>query len=87
MAVLASATSVFNVLYQIRANRDLQTRKGEILEKIEEVRASAAQRLDVQRGSILEIIETKKANSVFFFFFFFFFFLGVKKKKKKIKKK
>jgi uncharacterized tellurite resistance protein B-like protein len=27
------------------------------------VRASAAQRLDVQRGSILEIIETKKANS------------------------
>lgn len=63
MAVLASATSVFNVLYQIRANRDLETRKGEILEKIEEVRASAAQRLDVQRGSILEIIETKKANS------------------------
>jgi len=63
MAVLTSATSVFNVLYQIRANRDLQTRKGEILEKIEEVRASAAQRLDVQRGSILEIIETKKANS------------------------
>jgi hypothetical protein len=63
MAVLVSATSVFNVLYQIRANRDLETRKGEILEKIEEVRASAAQRLDVQRGSILEIIETKKANS------------------------
>jgi hypothetical protein len=26
MAVLASATSVFNVLYQIRANRDLETR-------------------------------------------------------------
>ena len=63
IAVLASATSVFNVLYQIHANRGLETRKSEILEEIEEVRASAAQRLDVQRGSILEIIETMKANS------------------------
>lgn len=62
-AVLAGATSVFNVLYQIQANRDLEARKGVILEKIEEARASAAQRLDVQRGSILENIETKKANS------------------------
>jgi hypothetical protein len=63
MAVLAGATSVFSVLYQIHANRDLEARKGEILKKIEELRASAAQRLDVQRGSILEIMETKKANS------------------------
>jgi hypothetical protein len=63
MAVLAGATSVFNVLYQIQANRDLEARKGVILEKIEEARASASQRLDVQRGSILENIETKKANS------------------------
>jgi hypothetical protein len=62
-AVLAGSTSVCNVLYQIQANRDLETRQGVILEKIEEVRASAAQRLDVQRGSILENIETKKANS------------------------
>jgi hypothetical protein len=63
-AVLAGSTSVFNVLYQIQANRDLETRQGVILEKIEEARAFAAQRLDVQRGSILENIETKKANSV-----------------------
>jgi hypothetical protein len=62
-AVLAGSTSVFNVLYQIQANRDLDTRQGVILEKIEEARAAAAQRLDVQRGSILENIETKKANS------------------------
>jgi type IV secretory pathway VirB4 component len=63
IAVLAGAASVFNVLYQIQANRDLEARKGVILEKIEEARASAAQRLDVQRGGILENIETKKANS------------------------
>jgi hypothetical protein len=62
-AVLAGSTSVFNVLYQMQANRDLETRQGVILEKIEEARASAAQRLDVQRGSILENIETKKTNS------------------------
>jgi hypothetical protein len=62
-AVLAGSTSVFNVLYQIQANRDLQTQQGVILQKIEEARASAAQRLDVQRGSILENIEAKKANS------------------------
>ena len=31
IAVLAGATSVFNVLYQIQANRDLEARKGAIL--------------------------------------------------------
>jgi len=46
-AVLAGATSVFSALYQIRASRDLETRKGEVLGEIEEVRASAAERLEV----------------------------------------
>jgi hypothetical protein len=63
-AILAAATSVFSVLYQIQANRDLEAQRGVILEKIEEAGASAAQRLDVQRASILEHIETVKANSV-----------------------
>ena len=56
-AVLAGATSVFNVLYQIQTNRDLETRKGEILENIEGVKTSAAERLEVQRGTILDSIE------------------------------
>jgi len=62
-AVLASATSVFSALYQIRASRDLETRKGEVLGEIEEVRASAAERLEVQRGNILDNIGTQKTNS------------------------
>jgi hypothetical protein len=63
-AVLAGATSVFSALYQIRALRDLEVHKGSVLEKIEDVRASAAQRLEVQRGDILDKVETKKAKSV-----------------------
>ena len=62
-AVLAGATSVFNLQYQIRAQRDFEKRKDEILQKIEDVSASAAQRLEVQRGDILDNIETKKAKS------------------------
>jgi len=62
-AVLAGATSIFSALYQIRASRDLETRKGEVLGEIEEVRASAAERLEVQRGNILDNIGTQKTNS------------------------
>jgi hypothetical protein len=60
-AVLAGATSVFILKYQIRAQRDLEMLKDDILQKIEEVSASAAQRLEVRRGDILGNIETKRS--------------------------
>src|SRR5271166_3507550 len=62
-AVLAGAISVFNLQYQIRAQRDFEMRKDDVLQKIEDVSASAAQRLEVQRGDILDNIETKKGRS------------------------
>jgi hypothetical protein len=62
-AVLAGAISVFNLQYQIRAQRDFEKHKRDILQEIDNVSASAAQRLEVQRGDILDNIETKKAKS------------------------
>src|SRR5208282_3459050 len=62
-AVLAGAISVFNLQYQIRVQRDFEKHNRDILQEIDDVSASAAQRLEVQRGDILDNIETKKAKS------------------------